>query len=635
MKVWRPLLLTGSLFIWCFVARAAEISPRGQRLVTALETKLQQQFKLFLGEKTRIAAFVHIVESKTRAKAKEKAGKSMDLGYLPVPVDMYDSSQPKGNPEDDVVLVEKVEVDLYADSDLTATTINSAKQLVSSTLKGMNPAIIVKRLQAPPPEAKVNEKDEKKDLKKEENKIEPPKEKDWLEQLQPYQMLIGIAAAGLFIGFGLFILGAFFFLSMRRLGNAFKGAAVGKNLGGEKVAIDVEAKNIERVGPGPSRTEVRPALRPGNAISARDYSQNIKLIQQILLDSPRVLISIFDPLGGDAAGLRWLLPKLGQEVQETLRKFLPSQLLAQVDKAVMPEHQEEEWSAWLQSFAERLVVKKLRAGAPLDTILGSERVSKLMKIPPETLIDLAHKLPPEHAPSAWRLLLELLSREEVTKALGSIGEVEWTALSHAHQVGLQNLVSLADWMLNAVAQDPNLTGDQDQSEFFSTRLLDPVLQLLETKNLGEDDTYIDSLILHMPQLAPLILERFWTPRTLERVPSANLETAFRAANNQQKTALIVSMPSKISQQLEKMLPEGNVRTMVVDQVRRAKNASLTEKANLRRTARLFLQDLRTQVVQGKFDLLPDKSSPAPSNANAKVDPDKENPKSKVKKRLAA
>ncbi len=549
---------------------------RAQTLADALEAKLATQLKRLFGEDTRLSATVH-VKAAAFARTETKPGKSFDMGYLPVPVELDKLRQGAQPAAEEMLNVESVDVDVFADASLPDDLVAHAEDVAKSSLKGFNPTVTVKRIRTASA-----------------SKVASP---------LTSPLLFGMAAGGLLLALGLFLFGVFVARGLGRLGNSMEAAAATRfSFKPSPPATDVPKTATELEPP-------RPVL-PLPSSSIHDPARNIQLVDKALGEAPRLLLAAFDAKQGDAAGLRWLLPKLGDEARAAFHSgLLPVDLLSQIDRAAVSDRREEEWVIWLQGFAERLTIHRMRGGSPLEKALGSDTYNRLVSLPAMKVAEWVCALEPQFAAAGWRLIIEILSPKDLEAVLTRLPNEQWERIAHARNIPLSELPPFAEHMVSELAGSAPAQDGSGHS-LPMEKLVEPLVSLLREKALGEDDAFIDELAVNFPELPALIAQRFWTPRLVDRVPEDSLQAAFRGAGNEVKSAVVALMPPAIAERFEDMLPEGNVRTVVLDRVKRL-NASATpgEKRASLLLARQFLDALRAQAAEGRFDLLAEGNAP--------------------------
>ncbi|HLE01118.1 MAG TPA: hypothetical protein VJB59_12715 [Bdellovibrionota bacterium] len=585
-----------ALFAVSSSAAPFELNPEIEALRKSLEQKVQENVKTFLGDEARVVTSVQVIESQVRPQVKPLTpGDGVDILYAPSSF-VTEQIRPVEAPSKNVV-IDSVDVEIQIGGDVDATALNNARELVLKTLKGLNPKVTVTKLTLPPKKAPTPTPAPMPSV--EPDKLsKAPEVPEW-KTLLP---LLSAVAAAFILTLGILIFGQAVKASaqtvVQGLSSLFLTSKSKDSLGiegSEENPIVLEHKNGLDGG----------AKKPKSETLLTDYSRNVQIIKEALAQNPLLFLRAVNDSDQELWGIKWLLPNLTGDEQETVKKFLG---MARVRRmAEIPNDADfGEQTAWLQDFVERLVLNKIRERTLVERALGSEKTARIFLIKPEHLSTIGKQL---NTPGTWRILSEFLPRENFDKLIKEMPQSELQNLIDAARAEITAVAQAADQIIATAGEVPEEQQTEERAQFYSQTLLDPILNSLASKNFGEDDEFLDRISEQAPELATMVRERFWTPRDLASVADEALGLVLRTLRNEQRAAFIFALPAPHSERVESLLPQGNVRTIVTDQLTRMRQRNdANEIRNALSTARNVIESLRKDHASGKFKL---RTAPAP------------------------
>ena len=563
-------------------AQALEVNPEIEHLAKSLESQLQEKINILFGEDSKIVASVQIREKARKPAAQAAPGRGEnDLGYLATPWQATDLLGPDTFKH---LEIESVDVDLHVNADTDSDVIESVKGLATKTLSGYNAKVTVSKLaptakRNPPPPPKVDPS-------------------DWLS-------LAAMLGGALILGLGIFLVAQSLRFFARTLGDGLQAIR-----SSNQTSVSYDEQKLEQK--KPDEISAAPALSPPSVSQTlRDYARNLKIVGQILHETPMIFVQSLKSEDADRRGIKGLLPSIPPEDQLQLKNHLGRDRMSRITEIDQGKADPSfDRTAWLQEFTERLVLKKVQGGSTLQKALSGETTITLFLAKPSVLIQSAQSLGTK---AAWRILTEFLPENEFESLVSKADPDGFRMLLSAVDVSSEELKAAAEKMVPLIVDaQRSIHVLESRRDYYRSTLLNPVVSSVLSKALGEDDGFLDSLKLEAPDLVDLVREKVWTARDLARVPQAFLEKTFKTLPQEQKAAIIIALPAESTGQLEALLPEGNVRTIVLDLVKKAR-ARGNEKEIKAATAicRQFLDYLRRQALDRKFELLPDSTADSP------------------------
>ena len=576
-------------------AVALEINPDIATVEKALESKIEQTVRTYLGDESKVITHVYIKESirgpATKAKGTD-AG--IDIIYAPVPF----ISVPEANNISSrrSLLIKSVEAEVQVAGDTDGALIDDAvlasvKSIVEKTLKGFNAKVTVSKLELPPKRA--------------------PAEKGFLERqnLDAKSLLpvVSLVLAALIMALGVGFVARSLRASANTLVHGFSRIFVSTHSqdGGDGKPLVFETRG---------EAATREAGRADPAYSAahfKNYERNLAVVKETLAQSPMVFLRTIRDEQEELRGIKWLLPSLATEEQQNLKNYFGRAGLPRVSEM---EHLRApaDPMIWLQDFVERLMLRKIDERTQVERAIGAEKASRLYLAETKHLIQAVRKI---NTPASWRVLSEFTSRENLDKVISNVEPSDWMPLFKAAELNASALSSAADEILSVISKIPHEEAEAEERAGFYTRtLLEPVLQTLARKEPAQGDDFLKQIGAQAPELAALVRERYWSVNQLTRVPDDVLAAAFRDMRNEQRVSVLLALPPVHADRLLTLLPQGNVRTIVADQLAktRSKKDPVEQKAAVA-SALQFIERLRQNYVSGEFQLLPDREiAPGPN-----------------------
>ncbi|OFZ19057.1 MAG: hypothetical protein A2X94_14160 [Bdellovibrionales bacterium GWB1_55_8] len=544
-------------------AAAVEINPELQQVEKALEAKVQDKLHSLYGDDLKIAVSIHGVPFAQKPKA--GAGADADMGYAPFASDFLD-----GDPESlvqAVLSLEAIEVDIQAPEELDDAFLNSVKNVVELTLKGMAPKVSISRVPTP-------------------KKLDASmfRSIDWKFAITLIAVLM--VALILTVGVG---------LSLKSSANAIAEGLRSGNSSTIENKTDLTLNGATGGESGKKSEPQVPAIPP-----EKDYDRNVGIVREVLVENPLLLAQSLRDEDSEWQGLRSLLPSLGEEERVTLKKALGARVSRLVSDDVAGGAGTVNGAAWLRDFVERLMLRKVQGGSEVERTLGVNSAIVLSLSNHKSL--LAAALAVDNR-GAWRILTEFYPKSQMGSLFKEVSESQWWTIVSSVEATAQEVTDAASKMIELIQQSPlENESRSEKSRFYKSHLVAPMVNYIKSVEFGRDDTLLDDLNKSSPDLAVLVREKVWTASQLELVPDDYLKRVLRDATYEQRAALIAVLPQNQASRIEALLPEGNIRTITVDQARRIKllEAVSPERKHAVESVRKFIDYLRQQAANGKF-----------------------------------
>ena len=594
------LNLSLGLFVFLGLTARAQVSinPEAEQFRQNVETKLLRTLETYLGERSKVLVSAHFILPDPNAPEKnlDADGKAvastetwLDLGYVTTP------GEPSVTDNSGKLQIASTQVDIRVSEKLDDAELQQIQLLATNSLQGLNPQIRIEKVSFPLPFPKDEPKVETKDA------VKPAAPLDPIEKLlQKYGALVPLVAA-LVVGLGLLLAST---SASRMMANAASEIAAG--IRGMRPTVTTNPDkpiNISSSGLGGEDLSKASKAVPPMPPRLREHFRNVAFIKKMLSENPLPLARALTDSSDDLRGIRWLLTNLSEDERRTLQKFLSSERLLALSE--LPNDGETPWdsSAWLQVTVENLVVREIAGGSAVEKALKADQSFRISSADPDLLFKLVREF---NEASTWRVALEFLPKDRVLSALKESDTNLWQTLFAGSALEPAVLQEGAEKILSRLGTEssgPASNNADERKRFYSNILLDPAVDSVMAKALGDDDLFLDEISQMAPEFVQLLRKKVWTPRSLDRVSDVSLKDAFSGLSSAQKTALLLAFPGELSDRLQTYLPEGTGRTIVLDQLRRAREKSDgVEIESATRLAREFLDFMRKQADEGKVTL---------------------------------
>lgn len=594
----RPLLLSVTALVGLAALRAeaqVEVNTGAEQVRQNVELKLLRTLETYLGDRSKVLVSVNFKYPPPTEGAKAPESEAVpgadtwqDLAYVTTPGEGVDLTESK-------LKIASTDAEIRVGDSVDDETVAQIRSLADNVLSGLNPNVRVERVAFPKADPA---KDPSRLPASEAEKEKTPADKVG-EALQKFGALVPVIAA-LILGFGLWL--ASRSASQTIAQSAGEIAAGIRNM--RPTVTTNPDKPIGIRGLDGGDAEAKGAKLPPPPPRAREQMRNVALVRRMLHENPLPFVRMITTSPEDMKGLKWLLTNLEEGERALLKKFIGAERvasLAQTDDAAV----DPSWEAgnWLQRLVESLIVREMSGGSGVDKALAPEQALRLSTAESDGVVGALRKL---NQPAAWRVALEFLPKAKVIEALKESDPGLWKMLISGSELTEEALRDGATKLvaeLGEAAPQGAGRGTEEKRRFYSNLLLDPAVDSVLSKSLGEDDAFLDELAAMAPDFVEMLRRRVWTPRSLERVEDAGLRDAFLPLPPAQKTALLFVLPEAVTAKLQSYLPEGTGRTIVLDQLKKAREKNdVAEVESATQLAREFLDYLRRQAEEGRLTL---------------------------------
>jgi hypothetical protein len=620
---------------------ASLLSPELEQVQKQFESSLQDKIDRVLGKEAEIAVAVLITEKQKVVTPEEGASRSpaattgrrdlpdsVDYGYLeiPLPSDDPNFAESFDEPEnartrnsakntEQALEIESMRVSLQVTEDLDPKIIESAQALARETLARFNPEIRVTKympIRAIPkneagrnPASSANPTEDK--------GSEEEKKDSAIEGFKPFLPVLGTVLAALILTLGVIPIARAVKSSAAALAEAFRSmpSSFSSSLN-QKNTVNSSGSLGGGGGKSDDPKDKSGATPPPAPVFLRDYARNTRLIQQVLSEAPLTLIQALRDNEEESSGLKWLIPSMNPTDQETLKRYLGQDRLNRI--ASSNGDQARDKLVWLQDLVERVLVKRMQGGSEVQKSLSADDMVRLVLAPTALLTQAVRQLA---TPAAWRILVDILEKQKLEEFLASFPTEEWSVVISASDATQADIQGAAQQLFQILSDlEARDSGNQKRTEFLRNTLLDPIVHLMMNKPLTEDETFLSNLSRTAPDMLELLKKELWTTRDLFRVPDDFLKQAIMGLSSEQRVSVLFALPDAEYARMEKIIPEGNARTIAISQVRRMKTKN--DPSDIKSATvigRQFLDYLRKESERGGFKPLAEAEVASLSSAN--------------------
>ncbi|MGE3975482.1 MAG: hypothetical protein AB7F59_13235 [Bdellovibrionales bacterium] len=533
----------------------------------SLENKIKMDLSEVLGSKEKVLVKVQARIAPARIPSATDA--SSDFGYLPIPFST--------GTEDEGKRIESVAVQVKVPAPMNPDIKKQVEDIVRFSTSGLRARVTVSDATFKDIEA------ERKLASEEANKPLEEKPLDW-----PFITKTGIA----FLGLVLFLVVSLLFRSALSMAseNVAGGIRSLKSIKLENIGDDKEDEATAKADPTSNRDP-----------DQININRNLKTIKDILAAKPKVFLETLTQDENDLRGMRWLLTQLDTSELASLKKVLSESYFGKIKNISISSTTSFAMDKWIQAFVEKLLINQIQGAKLIDEALSSEEQSVLFTWPREALIETTLK---HSNKTFFRLLSEILSVDELGIVAARLTNEQWPHFLSAADVTAQDIKQSFAELTQQMATQTGSPQNKEKFEFVSQKLLKPTVEAALAFPPGEDEKFLERLKSLNADLHGMVRKELWTPNDLNNVPPQYLKTSLTEQDTDTLFSLMMALPEPWPSTIEKSLPEGNKKSIVLDLVKRAKgkgaNQELSATFNVTRT---YLLNLRKKALDGEYELL--------------------------------
>jgi cell division protein FtsL len=567
------------------------------------EQRIQKSVDNLLGPDSRAVVTVFIQNQKTEAIQATENENPLDVfWYLP------GSYIQNANPIEEKSEIKKAEVVIQVEEEVPQESQNQIVSIAKRVLRGIDTEVeVVANLEAPmapptqasrEPASFVEEEKEKTELQKQ------------LEKIQGAESIIAgiLVLLGLLLAFG--FLGLMLKSSANSLTEGIKQISTKvSNSGSQKIEVSQDPNSLlptNDENEAKSDEKNRPLLPPHPFVGV-EAETLIHSLEAYIKNSPIVFMRSVSEEAEDLLGLKFLISKISPEARQRVKEILGAEHIL---KAAAFQTSGEvigfDARGWTQGLIEKIEIKILSGQGVVEEALDPEESLILASCPADSLFAEALK---SQNPVVWRIATDFLSPsflksqssdldDDALKQIVSSAEVEdIEALSEA----AKNLVEKL--RLRAVEENVLGSSRSDALQHFNIKLLPAIAESVLSRELGEDDAVLESLIESSPDYQEILNEKIWTPSKLRQIPDDSLKEIFARIDEERKAYIIFKLPNEHKERLTGFVPKGNTKRIVLDLISKLEKTATDKKhEEMKNLTREFLDHLRGQHSNGKLAL---------------------------------
>lgn len=381
------------------------------------------------------------------------------------------------------------------------------------------------------------------------------------------------------------------------------------NSGSQKIELSKESRPEEEE-PKKEKPEVdsrpKPQLPPYPFVG-EEAEKVIQTVEGYIKENPTTFMKSITDEGDDLSGLKFLISRISPESRLIVKEILGAD---HINKAAAHKNDEKIASfdarSWTQNLSEQIEIQLLAGKGVVEEAVNSEQSLVLSSSPPESLFTQALKA---QSPVVWRIATEFLSNtylqehsddldDEALKFLVQSTETE--DIAEISNAAKELVESLRDGSADQERLSP---AKANSSQFFIEKILPAIAESVLSRELGEDDDALRTLMELSPEYSEILNERIWTPSKLKQIPDENLQEIFSGIDDERKASIIFKLPAEHKERLTSFVPKGNSKRIVADLITKLeKNASEKKHQEMKELTREFLDYLRSQFNLGKLPL---------------------------------
>jgi DNA-directed RNA polymerase subunit H (RpoH/RPB5) len=413
---------------------------------------------------------------------------------------------------------------------------------------------------------------------------EPAKPFDAKKFLMDNMQSIALLGAAMFLGF--FLLLAFAIVArILRGGMGDLASSIKAARGGDSRAPVKEAEVMEAPGGG--------GATPFVDVYSESFKKSLASIRQLIQERPDLIRDAISADAGDYAYLKAILPYIEYAEQKFLLESLGRTHLLAIAQTEDSDIPFEDLRLWINHLVERVSVRSLtNESASMRLIEASDR-EVLLRADHRQIIDFLLKKP---TAGAMLLGMEILSEDEREEVLAKLNVEDWRpvltmpAEKIAHEVKAvsRDLVQVAK---TSTSTDGFSVGDLQQ--FWEKNLLGPTVKRLNALPIGEEDRLLRELKTQSERFHEMVIAKFWPVSALGDFSRDILAREWKGYSPEERLYVVLGLPERFGSILLELIPEGTARTVLLDNLKRAREKQDEETLSRGHdSARAFMDFLR-------------------------------------------
>ncbi|MBT7767313.1 MAG: hypothetical protein HN730_09155 [Bdellovibrionales bacterium] len=334
--------------------------------------------------------------------------------------------------------------------------------------------------------------------------------------------------------------------------------------------------------------------------------RNIISLNNVVTNAPFLLISNLSESDGDYLGVKKLLPLLVHNNSKTISKIIPEAALEKVERMTQdkPTMSEGEFDKWLSSFVEKLTLSYLKEGNFYSKLLSKDSSATLYQLKGEELFAAARNM---DSGVAMKLAIDFAGEELSAELLATLDSEQWELILEDKTTDAKVIQGVAQELCSIVRKRAQVT-DQSRSleDSVNRVLLSPVVNFLHTKDIGDDESFIQRIERVAPKFAKRVRSKVWTSSIFRHIPHPFMRQVMTELSTSDRFFLLLGVPRDITDYLLCFIPMGKERAELKEQLLGATaNKIPQQQTQATNYAKRFISYLRDANAQGAFILTGD------------------------------
>lgn len=549
-----------------------------KKLEDKFKGEIETGVKEYLGAEKKFKVYVQVSGRKKTEEKKASDFNDTEFGYLSV-ADSYQDVKIL-----DKVVVNSVSAEIFIYDKIDRAVENNIRKISSGAMKGFPNTTILSVMPSPP--------------KIEEKKPEAPETPfDLKKFLMDHASDIFKMFSTLFVGalalLGLYLLGRALIAAFKTIGDAMKDST-------DKIARQ-QKENKEQELEAKKNDEQKLAHQKieevfNNQLEIQ-FERNINIVKSCLRVSPHVFKQVLIRNEENLNGLKTLLPLI-VDYTVKLKEAISQDLWKKVES--LKGIEEGLFNRWLNAFAEDISVAQMTENGYFSYVIDHNLLERAYAAKFSHLVDASMRI---NSGVLYKFVLDFLPPEESTHLMKHFDEETWKMILTERYINAAELNDDVANMLKIVDEYVEKEKREINDQGLARILTNPMTLFLQGKSFEESEELFDILSMSAPDLATLLKSKFWTPRTLYRVPSEYLREKFNTLTVEARVHILLAVQEDIRNFMLGFIPEGKVMTIVTDQYNRDVE-TFDERARIKsvKVLKEFLDNLKADATAEKFIL---------------------------------
>lgn len=408
--------------------------------------------------------------------------------------------------------------------------------------------------------------------------------------------LIGVLFISIVIIIGIIILARLLKGPLNLIANSFK---------------NLSSKNFNSP---PPKSEPGETLSKGEAAHlSSQFRKNLNIFKNIITSAPENIIELITKSEKDSAGIKKVIPYIYDEaIVSKLKDVMGSEQIEKLKKSNFEFEKSTDFFDWFNKTVEELSIKSISSTWTVIEKIPNNLRRELLSLDEQVIVNYANE---KKTNLSYLYALDILKGDAKDQFVSDLQTNDWKEIITTNTTTAEEIAQECQFILDYA--NSSVTASALSSEKVKDNIILPsLLTILPLRPLKVQDDFIETIKNISPEVSSDVSKRYWTPRSLLRVPTEYLNETFRDFGIDEKTNIISSMPEDVSTYLLSIIPDGKMKDVLLDNLEKS-NKENEGKQNI--SGRNFINKVFDDFKKQKFTLGAEVLSFSRENSSSDVD----------------